>query len=71
MVAGERVSFEQASKATLVNDPAAFTPCIRPHIHNVVRDFYDIGIMLHHNHRIPFIAQFFEQFVQTVDIARV
>ncbi len=56
MVASEGVSFEQASKAAFVNDLAAFTPSIRPHIHKVVCYFYDIGVMLHHNYRIAFIT---------------
>src|SRR5207302_205135 len=67
----ERISLEQACKVTLVHDLTAFTPGIRPHIHKVVSYLYDIRIVLYDNDRVSFVAQFFQEFVQPMDIARV
>ena len=71
VVAGERVSFEQASKVALVNDLTAFTPGTRPHIHQIICPFDNVGVMLHYNHGIAFVTQLLQEFVQAVDIARV
>ena len=71
VVAGERIGFEQASKVALVNDLTAFTPGTRPHIHQIICPFDNIRIVLHYNHRVPFVAQLLQELVQAVDIARV
>src|SRR6266700_2502645 len=60
MGASEGISFEQAREVTFVNNLAAFTSCLRPHIYDIICYFDDIRIMLYHNHRIAFITQFFQ-----------
>src|SRR5258707_1521452 len=70
MGASEGISFEQPREVTFVNNLAAFTSCLRPHIYDIICYFDGFRIMLYHNHRIAFITPFFQQHVPTIEITR-
>ena len=68
---GQRIRAQQVLERTFIDDLAALTARMRTHVDDMVRDFDDIGIMLHDENGIAPIAQLLQQFIQTMHIARV
>ncbi len=71
MVAGQRIGLEQTGEIAFIDNLASFAPGIWSHIDDVIGPLNHIRIVLYYNDRVPFVAQFFQEFVQTMDIARV
>src|SRR5205823_9655501 len=65
------IGLEQAGEIAFIDNLASFAPGIWSQIDDVIGPLNHIRIVLYDNDRVPFVAQFFQEFVQTMDIARV
>src|SRR2546421_8568557 len=71
MGAGQRIGLEQTGEIAFIDNLASFAPGIWSQIDDVIGPLNHLRIVLYYHDRVPFVAQFFQEFVQTMDIARV
>ncbi|MNJ03021.1 hypothetical protein D3C73_1631900 [compost metagenome] len=71
MSARQSTSLQQALKASFIGDGSTAAAGMRPHIDNMIRHLYHVGIMLDDNHGIALVTQLLQQLIQPVYITGV
>ena len=64
MLSRQGIGVEQLGVAALKDDLSAVVAGMRAEIHDMVTNFDNIRVMLHHQDSIAFVAQFLQQLVQ-------
>ena len=71
MLARQRIGLEQAGIAAFIDNLAAAAPGMRAHIDDMIGHFDHIRVMLDHDDGVALVAQFLQQFIHAVHVARV